>query len=966
MSFSATKYVFGVKITLNQDIVEDTDIGLYNDSDSAELRWITNQVDTTDEYKDGILTIDGIGTIGQEADFINGGNVATIKGFTCSIIGSIDGVPIWEIIRDKGINLIGKQIQIIEFDHSEEPATETVIRTFIIDKINEWSEDSYSFECLSPFHKRNTYLSVQDSNGNTTPVLFGENVFCGLSAKKTDNGIDLTVLDEGRKSGWTRKIYPAVSRTLEGDKYRVYFSTAVPVPSLSDLQDLLDGKVAYIVSGGGNGRYYRINGADVTYQIINQYYSCIGLLLEDSAGDIALISATNTTFIQLKDFIVEYDIDTWKCFYSPLVLYQIINNGLSRLSLLSFQNNNNYNNLVFNNENFSDTNNIANFNIYNRALLMSDDTITPKYRGSDVQLRKRQAGIYDGVPPFSYRKIATDISMDSEEVLNTVVSDKIGKNGDIHYNSKFKTATAPDSVYPLIAVMLEFTDNISAEEIKNKIYAGINYKIIFTKPIVEWTSKMDYYVVPFTRAIGDTFNFSDATPSNENVIYKQITDTETIDFNNIPNYYYTDNTESDSFLVNKDKLLYSHKDNDANKTYRFGLMFLFEAFPGTNYDIDLRIYEAGLFTLKNESIGEKIYGSFNGRIYDDTWNSRKTATALMTSPVDIIEHCKRLERNDIDDVDFGHEYSPSASIDTDSFDSDSLLDTKAIVAGRQITSEPEQWSGEIVSSLCKEFYLCNYQNNLGEESLSYILRDNKVPDVNIELSDIIPSSIGGVEEIGVADIYCEPYFQYAFNLATNKFDKQIKITNTHKSNFDGSYVIGLAGGEAEQLWNFGRALYLKYGIVTQIPEDKASLIWVQREEDAIKLMYNWFRFMGAYQDVDDLQYKAASRKKISFSVPYDISMTIGEERKPWYVSMKMAISLPYHTSSETVYCVVESIDFDLDSLITSITVITYDVIDELQFYVKDTYGTSDGDDWKDTYLTKAEAGTNGNDMKDNT
>ena len=159
MSFSASKYVWGVKITLNQTIAEDTDIGLYDNSGLSEFRWITNSVSTTLAYKDGIIAEKGIGTIGQEADFTVGGNIATIKGFTCSIASHIDNKPMWETIRDAGINLIGKQIQIIEFDNSTDPATETTIKTFVIDKINSWNEDSYSFECVSLYHKRNRPIS---------------------------------------------------------------------------------------------------------------------------------------------------------------------------------------------------------------------------------------------------------------------------------------------------------------------------------------------------------------------------------------------------------------------------------------------------------------------------------------------------------------------------------------------------------------------------------------------------------------------------------------------------------------------------------------------------------------------------------------------------------------------------------------------------------------------------------------
>ena len=228
MSFSASKYVWGVKITLNQAITEDTDIGLYDNSGLSEFRWITNSVSTTLTYKDGILAEKGIGTIGQEADFTVSGNIATVKGFTCSITSHVDNVPMWEIIRDTGINLIGKQIQIIEFDHSTDPATETVIRTFVIDKINSWNEDSYSFECVSPYHKRNTYISEQDENGNDTPVLFGKEVLSKLSAIIKNIILDISDCPGSyvmTNDVWEMGIYPVVAKATSGQGY--FISIAV-------------------------------------------------------------------------------------------------------------------------------------------------------------------------------------------------------------------------------------------------------------------------------------------------------------------------------------------------------------------------------------------------------------------------------------------------------------------------------------------------------------------------------------------------------------------------------------------------------------------------------------------------------------------------------------------------------------------------------------------------------------------
>lgn len=984
MSFSTKKYVWGVKITLNQTITEDTSIGLYDNAGLSEFRWITNSASTTLAYKDGVLAEGGIGTIGQESDFTTGGNIATVKGFTCTIAGSFAGTPIWETIRDAGINLVGKQIQVIEFDISTDPATETVLRTFVIDKINSWNEESYSFECVSAYHKRNTYLSEQDELGNAVPVLFGKDVLCKLASVSISNALDLSLCPGASGSGLSIKIYPIVVRDVSGSGYIVYLYTGINFINIAALQAYLNGQTLKIVSGGGNGVYRTIDGSLVTLRTISPFGSCIGLYVIDNEDEIkaygsTLLTEPATSFAEILTFSASYFIDSWPCADpTNYETHRITNNVLSVRTSLVHRLMDSNRKIEYYAKFFRDSNSAATYYNTGDFSLSTLDSFSLPIEGDSRGMYKIPATNFysERRPDSSY----VSSSVDSMDTLKILAYDKKGKNETSYHNSQITIKQLSFSLTKAKAYLVEIENTLNIEEVKTSLYLGVNLKLSATVSGLTAGKQVTVrtYLSPATYAHDKTTRFNSfyLEQTATDLIYQSNTftsdETKTYEFNNIPEDYYLDDTEASSWNENIFKMPFYHRNNDALKSNKFGFILAFigssdETSKDTTLAIGLDVFECKVFAKQEDALSGEIYSYLSGRIFNDTWTNRKTAANLIEAPTDIIEHVKRLERNDTDDIDFGHEYSPSVSIDTDTFDSTELVDIQNVKAGRQITDEGDQWTGKITESLCKEFFLCNYQNNLGQECVSNILRNDTAPTVAITFADIIPDSLSSVEELGASDIYCEPFVSYAFNPAYDKYDKQIKITNTHKATFDATYVVGLAGGESERLWNLARALYLKYGTVTQPPEDKTNLLWVYREADAVNLLSNWLTYMGAWQDEADGLYKAASRKRLSFSVSYDIAMTIGAVRKPWYVSLKVSISFPYHTSSETVYCIIENIEFDLEVGLANVTILTYDVTDELQFYIKNTYGASDdGTDWKKSFSTKAEAPTNGNDIKNNT
>jgi len=60
-------------------------------------------------------------------------------------------------------------------------------------------------------------------------------------------------------------------------------------------------------------------------------------------------------------------------------------------------------------------------------------------------------------------------------------------------------------------------------------------------------------------------------------------------------------------------------------------------------DHTLKVYEIALLFEKAVSIKNEIFSGLSGRIFDDSWDGRKTSANLITGPVPILEHVNRLQ-----------------------------------------------------------------------------------------------------------------------------------------------------------------------------------------------------------------------------------------------------------------------------------------------------------------------------------
>ncbi len=226
---------------------------------------------------------------------------------------------------------------------------------------------------------------------------------------------------------------------------------------------------------------------------------------------------------------------------------------------------------------------------------------------------------------------------------------------------------------------------------------------------------------------------------------------------------------------------------------------------------------------------------FKGRVFNDTWEDRKTATDLINNPIDVIEHLKRLENYDDPTVSAGREYTALAKINTDSFDSADLNLIRGMKIARQIIDN-EARTDDTVAEICRQFFLLNYIDNEGRECLKPLIGLFE-PDTVINFEGI-EGNFREIEEPD--DAYNSGSIFYAYDNGTTRYLKELKITDVNKPEWSAEYSSGFESVEdAQEIWEIGRKNYAEYGQkFNPLPDTQNKLRYVYRYQDAL-LLFKW-------------------------------------------------------------------------------------------------------------------------------
>jgi hypothetical protein len=352
------------------------------------------------------------------------------------------------------------------------------------------------------------------------------------------------------------------------------------------------------------------------------------------------------------------------------------------------------------------------------------------------------------------------------------------------------------------------------------------------------------------------------------------------------------------------------------------------------------IHELCMILEKKISIKECIFSPMRGRIYNDTWGTRRTSANLISNPIDVLEHVLRLQNwsetgETMPSAGWGHAYGITAKIDTSTsyggFDHASLGSLKGASCARQVLGIEQSATREMVDSLCRDFFLCQYKRTYtttpaeaGQEQVAYLLNDTAATET-ITLDDVI-GDIGQVQEPKIEDIFCEPYVRFCWNPAREKFDRVISVKNSGAATWDASYTPGFSASEGEAFWGLCHDMWDRYGVVTPPPTYMVDKYWIYSYTEAKQYLERWISWMQL--------------RRLNLSVGY-------VKGRAWHVAMKVELTLPHQTNGTAVECMIEHVSKSKNDNRVELDLILLDQVSTESMYLKESY------------LTKTERGASG-------
>ena len=322
---------------------------------------------------------------------------------------------------------------------------------------------------------------------------------------------------------------------------------------------------------------------------------------------------------------------------------------------------------------------------------------------------------------------------------------------------------------------------------------------------------------------------------------------------------------------------------------------------------DLRYYKFTVAFRKQVSVTEAIYTPILGRVFNDTWGSRKTATDLISNPIDLLEHVCRLQNFNELSINPGKQYPTTPLINTTTnwggFDNVNLATAKTYKLSFQVFEESDGWIEKIKRDICNLCYVASYTDIDGKECVASILPGTIIPTESITLLDVPEgTTLGDVQEPSVKNIFCEPFIRYAYDTAFENFTKIMRITDVCKATYDASYTPGVPVATAQALWTACRGLYTNYTHIEQAPTEKTDMYMIYEDADAADYLTNWIYWM--------------SRKRQELTIRYDKS-GVGS----WNVGHHFYLNLPHQTNGINQHCIVERIKPDNSSGLISINAV---------------------------------------------
>ena len=335
---------------------------------------------------------------------------------------------------------------------------------------------------------------------------------------------------------------------------------------------------------------------------------------------------------------------------------------------------------------------------------------------------------------------------------------------------------------------------------------------------------------------------------------------------------------------------------DEYNQYTQGGLFLGRYLnPGDSATDYTSIYEmAMIFCVSSQDIKSKIFAPFMGRVFADTWQARKTSTALIQKPGEMLEHVERLQNwNDTCSVPilgWGLQYADTPLINTSTFDA---LVWPYSSPAFQLDSYDDGYTDQIKQSICRQFWFAEWTDKNGYVCAKQLSKTLTTSATYIQLKDITDRSQIKVTEPAPQDIYIEPYVQYDKNPDSGNFESVIGVSNTLMSTYTSSYVTGNIDEATKQaLWNNCHALAANVRSVTKPPTDLTDLTMVggqNSDEIAVSHLLSWTSWMRV--------------REIEFPVHFNTG-------GGWQECDAICVNFPQQTNGVDINCLVEEVTVD--------------------------------------------------------
>lgn len=887
--------VFGIKIILQDKaspVAENTTIGLYNvAADNSEFRWIQNAISGVNTWKEGIIIRGGIRPFSNEIDLTRGGAVAYPGKGSVVVDNTIN---IYKTIDDLGIKFDGLIAEIYVF-YGTLPVR---LRTYACKEIAfDGNTATIPFEgnkrVSNILNVVNSYQFPNSGNiltGTIIPAAFGK-----LCPTVDSNGtmlIDSVAKFIRTQDRYDEDSYTNATLTTEG----LYTDIKIfPVVQL------------WLVNNEVCGVQIELNGTSIFPEASTQYPSDTYLLIVTGTGsaegiinEVDYIEGSSTanylnifcknvfkvtpsfandstrSWIKIVKIYRNYNADTWPCkafindvateVTKPILYTADSNNNLKRIADfgLTVVNTEKNNALDINGSQYnSDIDTLESFialPITSIELETEDAADFGRYdahhkiwtaEGSGVE---SDCGIY--VDKEGSFLVTTPSFSNSERAYNKVSDEYAYFTAQVNLKNilglfvnafKFTLPKLPkgidiDSFY--IGVKLDATVLPDTSGYARYYNLGIDLKRFAYSQSDDF---IDTVIDTFTE-IASTGGVK--TVNAENQLEQYWLDTVVTEQNR--RFYIEKNSIASqvSTLNGYTLIEIPNCTKDIYNTFISGDLYVVSQ-TGDNFPsmVDVKIYDVSIILkLTSSSMKDYVFSPLAGRIYNSTFDGRKTASDLISKPQDLLEHLCRLQnysdKYPTPASGWGLQYASGALIHTASFDQ--ISDTRE--PATQIFDLDDGYTDKIKQTLCREMALANWQDANGYERILALPTYKLDPVHTVTLDDVMDRSKIKVFDFKRESIYAEPFVRYQKNPATGDYEKMISVKNASSTYYMAQYVDGVENAaEAEDLWRTCHSLSLKAHQVNKPPTDMTDLQWANGPGGytiALRHIQDWVRWQG--------------------------------------------------------------------------------------------------------------------------